>query len=166
VPVAQARLTDGAEGADTVPEMSAHTRTLDHIGRLADERPVDALFIIRRKPWHWPVVGVGLLGGAALGLLAPSHQWFFVISGAIIFGGLGMNIGTDFRFIAATPTRVLLLDSSRVIAKPIRLVKAVPPSAVTASPAGVATNLDIDGELHVMARQQRPRLDRILTARS
>jgi hypothetical protein len=142
--------------------MSAHTRTLDQIGRLADERAVDALFIIRRKPWHWPVVAVGVLGGAALGLLAPSHQWFFVLSGAIIFGGLGMNVGTDFRFIAATPTRVLLLDSSRVIAKPIRLVKAVPPSAVLASAAGVATNLDIDGEMHVMARQQHTRLERML----
>lgn len=146
--------------------MSAHTRTLDRIGRLADERPVDALFIIRRKQWHWPVVVIGVLGGGALGLLAPSHQWFFVLSGAIIFGGLGMNIGTDFRFIAATPTRVLLLDSSRVIAKPIRLVKSVAPAAVHTTPAGVATNLDIDGEAHVMARQQHARLERMLTTRT
>jgi hypothetical protein len=142
--------------------VSAHTRTLDRIGRLAEERPVDALFIIRRKPWHWPVVALGVLGGAALGLLAPSHQWFFVLSGAIIFGGLGMNVGTDFRFIASTPTRVLLLDSSRVIAKPVRLVKALAPSSVHATPAGVATNLDIDGEPHVMARQQQTRLERML----
>jgi hypothetical protein len=159
-------LTGSARRADTVRSMSAHTRTLDQIGRLADERPVDALFIIRRKPWHWPVVAVGVLGGAALGLLAPSHQWFFVLSGAIIFGGLGMNIGTDFRFIASTPTRVLLLDSSRVIAKPIRLVKSVPPSAVVARAAGVATNLVIDDELHVMARQQHARLERMLVVQN
>ena len=144
--------------------VSSHTRTLDRIGRLADERAVDALLIIRRKPWHWPVVTIGLIGGAAVGLLAPSHQWFFVLSGAIIGGGLGMNIGTDFRCIARTPTRVLLLDSSRVNARPVRVVRAIAPTEVHPEPARITVNLGIDGEAHVMARQQLPRLERMLVS--
>ena len=44
-----------------------HTRTLDRAGRLADELVVDALFIVRRKRWHWPAVIVGLMLGTALG---------------------------------------------------------------------------------------------------
>jgi hypothetical protein len=146
--------------------MSSHTRTLDQIARLADDTVVDALFIVRRKRWHWPLVAVGMVVGLALGIvlgLAIGRAvWFFALSGVIVGGGLGMNIGTDFRFIARTPSRVLLLDSSRVSAHPTRLVKAVAPSRVRVEPALVSADLYIDDELHVMARQHMARLARML----
>jgi hypothetical protein len=146
--------------------MSSHTRTLDQIARLADDTVVDALFIVRRKRWHWPLVAlgmvVGLAAGIVLGLAIGRAVWFFALSGIIVGGGLGMNIGTDFRFIARTPSRVLLLDSSRVSAHPTRLVKSVPPDRVRAVPALVSADLYIDDELHVMARQHVTRLERML----
>jgi hypothetical protein len=142
--------------------MSSQTRTLDRAGRLADERVVDALFIVRRKPWHWPVVLAGAVTGFLIGFAITGTAGFFAFSGALIGFGLGMNIGTDFRFIARTPTRVLLIDSSRVIARPTHLVKAVAPERVTWRTRIVSADLDIDGEAHLMARQQIPRLQRML----
>ncbi len=146
--------------------MSSHTRTLDQIARLADDTVVDALFIVRRKRWHWPLVAAGMVAGLALGIVLGmaigKAVWFFALSGVIVGGGLGMNIGTDFRFIARTPSRVLLLDSSRVSAHPTRLVKAVAPSRVRVEPALVSADLYIDDELHVMARQHMTRLERML----
>jgi hypothetical protein len=146
--------------------VSSHTRTLDQVARLADETVLDALFIIRRKRWHWTMVGVGMalgiLAGAALGERLGNGTAFFAASGAIVGGGLGMNIGTDFRFIARTPSRILLLDSSRVSAHPTRVVKPVAPERVSYEPALVSANLSIDGEAHVMARQHITRLDRML----
>ena len=121
---------------------------------------------MRRKRWHWPLVIGGLILGLALGLLLGigigKAVWFFAMSGAIVGGGLGMNIGTDFRFIARTPSRVLLLDSSRVSAHPTRLVKAVAPERVRADAALISANLYIDDEPHVMARQHLNRLRRML----
>jgi hypothetical protein len=146
--------------------MSSHTTTLDQIARLADDTVIDALFIVRRKRWHWPLVIGGLVVGLTLGLLLGiaigKAAWFFAMSGAIVGGGLGMNIGTDFRFIARTPSRVLLLDSSRVSAHPTRLVKAVAPERVRADAALISANLYIDDEPHVMARQHLTRLRRML----
>jgi hypothetical protein len=146
--------------------MSSHTRTLDQVARLVDETVLDALFIIRRKRWHWTLVAVGaaigLAAGAALGEGLGRGTAFFAASGAIVGGGLGMNIGTDFRFIARTPSRVLLLDSSRVSAYPTQLVKSVAPDRVRYEPAIVSANLSIDGEAHVMARQHITRLQRML----
>jgi hypothetical protein len=144
--------------------MSSHTRMLDQIARLADDTVVDALFIVRRKRWHWPLVALGMVVGLALGIVLGMAigraVWFFALSGVIVGGGLGMNIGTDFRFIARTPSRVLLLDSSRVSAHPTRLVKAV--NRVRVEPALVSADLYIDDELHVMARQHIARLERML----
>ncbi len=137
---------------------------LDRAGRLADEPVVDAIFIVRRKPWHWPAVAIGTVIGFLIGFGATGQPGFFAFAGALVGFGLGMNIGTDFRFIARTPTRVLLLDSSRVIAKPTHLVAAVQPDAVVATPRIVSADLTIDGERHVMARHQMPRLERMLVA--
>lgn len=143
--------------------MSSQSRTLDRASRLADELVVDALFIVHRHPWHWPAVAIG----AAMALvvsLAVGAPWVLAIPIAGIGAGFGMNVGTDFRFIARTPTRLLLLASSRVIAKPTRVLKDLLPAAVVAKGRGFTRTLLLDGEPHVMAAQHTRRLDRMRDA--
>ena len=146
--------------------MSMYSRTLDRAGRLADELVVDALFVVRRKPWHWPAVAFGLAGGFAggfaIGLVAVGNPGLLAMFGALIGGGLGMNAGSDFRFIGRSPTRVLLFESSRVIGLPTELVRQVRPDEVTFRSSGPAVQLRIGEELHVMARQHAERLQRML----
>ena len=84
--------------------MSMQSRTLDRAGRLADELVVDALFIVRRYPWHWPAVVAGVVLGFAGGF-AVTGLGFLPFASAFVCGGLGMNIASDFRFITRTPTR-------------------------------------------------------------
>lgn len=142
--------------------MSAQSRTLDRASRLADELVVDALFIVHRYPWHWPAVALG--GALALVVsLAVGAPWLLAVPVAGIGVGFGMNAGTEFRFIARTPTRLLLLSSSRVIAKPTRVVKELRPSAVDVTGRGFTRTLLLDGEPHVMAAQHDQRLDRMRT---
>ena len=146
--------------------MSMHSLTLDRAGRLADELVVDALFIVRRKPWHWPAVAVGLALGAAAGLVIENavtgSVGIFTAFGSLLGGGLGLNAGSDFRFIARSPTRVLLFESSRVIGLPTELVGDVAANSVTYASSGPALRLTIAGERHVMARQHADRLRRML----
>lgn len=143
-----------------------HSRTLDRAGRLADELMVDALFIVRRKPWHWPAVAVGVavgaVGGFVIDNVAIGSPGLLIVFGALIGGGLGLNAGSDFRFIARSATRVLLLESSRVIGLPTELVGEVAAESVTYASFGPALRLTIAGERHVMARQHAERLDRML----
>jgi len=141
--------------------MSMQSRTLDRASRLADELVVDALFIVRRYPWHWPAVAIGLMIGF-LGGYAITGLGFLPFAAAFVLGGLGMNIGSDFRFITRTPTRILLMDSSRVIGLPTRLMREVQSADITVTPSGPAMHLTIRGEVHVMARQHVQRLDRML----
>jgi len=147
--------------------MSMNSRTLDRAGRLADELVVDALFIVRRKPWHWSAVAVGvaigLLGGSELDNVAGSPG-ILAAFGVLIGGGLGLNAGSDFRFIGRSATRVLLFESSRVIGLPTELVGEVDASAVSFAPSGPVLRLTVNGERHVMARQHLGRLQRMLLA--
>ena len=71
----------------------------------------------------------------------------------------------DARFVRETQRQWPLHQYRRLaqLMRTIRLVKSVAASSVHATSAGVASNLDIDGEAHVMARQQRTRLDRMLS---
>jgi hypothetical protein len=141
--------------------MSMQSRTLDRASRLADELVVDALFIVRRHPWHWPAVAGGVALGFAGGY-AITGIGFLPFAAAFVCGGLGMNIGSDFRFITRTPTRVLLMDSSRVIGLPTSLLREVQPADVVVTPSGPALHLLAGGEVHVMARQHATRLQRML----
>lgn len=146
--------------------MSMQSRTLDRAGRLAGELVVDALFIVRRKPWHWPVVAAGAAIGLVLGLFIGSLAAlpaFGASFGTLIGAGLGLNIGSDFRFIARSPSRVLLYESSRVVGLPTELARVVDPAQVTYAPSGPALHLTIGGEVHVMARQHAERLQRMLS---
>ncbi|HRB04784.1 MAG TPA: hypothetical protein PLP26_15530 [Ilumatobacteraceae bacterium] len=145
-----------------------HSRTLDRAGRLADELMIDALFIVRRKSWHWPAVALGValggLVGHAVDSAAIGSPGLFVAFGILIGGGLGLNAGSDFRFIGRSATRVLLFESSRVIGLPTELVGEVDASAVHFESSGPALRLTIGYEHHVMARQHAARLRRMLQA--
>ena len=142
--------------------MSARTRVLDQVGRMVGEVPLDTLFIVHRRRWHWPAVSVGCAVALVVSL-AVGAPWVLAIPIAGIGAGFGMNVGTDFRFIARTPTRLLLLASSRVIAKPTRVLKELRPAAVTVEGRGFTRTLLLDGEPHVMAAQHTLRLDRMRT---
>jgi hypothetical protein len=142
--------------------MSAQSRALDRASRLAGELVVDALFIVRRYPWHWPAVAIG--GVLALAVsLAVGAPWLLAVPIAGVGAGFGMNAGTEFRFIARTPTRLLLIASSRVIAKPTRVLKELAPGQVVVQGRGFTRTLVLDGEPHVMAAQQTERLGRMRT---
>jgi hypothetical protein len=142
--------------------MSAQSRALDRASRLAGELVVDALFIVRRYPWHWPAVAIG--GVLALAVsLAVGAPWLLAVPIAGVGAGFGMNAGTEFRFIARTPTRLLLIASSRVIAKPTRVLKELAPGQVVVQGRGFTRTLVLDGEPHVMAAQQTERLGRMHT---
>jgi hypothetical protein len=145
-----------------------HSRTLDRAGRLADELVVDALFIVRRRRWHWTAVAIGvaigLIGGAAVDSEVVGTPGLFTVFGVLIGGGLGLNAGSDFRFIGRTATRVLLFESSRVIGLPTELVGEVAPDRITYTPSGPALRLTINGVRHVTARQHADRLARMLRA--
>lgn len=142
--------------------MSMQSRTLDKASRLANELVVDALFIVRRYPWHWPGVVAGLVLGFAAGY-AITGLGFLPFAASFVCGGLGMNIGSDFRFIARTPTRLLLMDSSRVIGLPTAVLREIDPTQVTVTPAGPAMHLFAGGQVHAMARQHTERLQRMLS---
>ena len=138
-----------------------HSRTLDRAGWLADELVVDALFIVRRKRWHWTAVAIGvalgMVGGAAVDEAVIGTPGLFTV-----FGGLGLNAGSDFRFIGRTPTRLLLFRSSHIIGLPTKLIGEVAVDTVTFAPSGPALRLMIAGERHVTARQHADRLARML----
>lgn len=148
--------------------MSSHTRAIDAITRLSGELTVDQIFFMRRKPWHWAAVSVGLMAGLGIGALVGAAvgtwQWFFVASAALVLGGLGMNVGADFCFLALTPSRLLLVDSSRVIAQPVRRAVALRPGAVTHHAAGPFLHVVIDGRPCLTSRSNQQRLERMLAA--
>ena len=148
--------------------MSSHTRALDAITRLSGELTVDEIFFMRRKPWHWVAVLTGTVAGIAIGALigaaVGNWQWFFVASLGLVLGGLGMNVGADFCFLALTPSRLLLVDSSRVIARPVRAAIAMRPSAVTYRSSGPFLHVEIGGRPCLTSRSNLTRLERMLAA--
>jgi hypothetical protein len=137
------------------------TRTLDRAGRVVGELVVDALFIVRRHPWHWPAVAIGA-AAALVGSSAAGAPWILAVPIGFIGGGFGMNVGSDFRFVVRTPTRLLLLGSSRVIASPTEVLATIDPSTVRISGRGVARMVALAGEQHVMAAVHTGRLARML----
>lgn len=142
--------------------MASHTKLLDQVSRLADEHAIDAVYVIRRKQFHWPVVIGGLVLGAVAGLLMPHGWWFWAPSLAFVGMGFGMNVTTDFRLLARTASRVLLLDASRVNAKPTRVATGVGTGQVEVLPRVLWADVTIRAEAHVMARHQVARLERML----
>lgn len=127
---------------------------------MADELAIDALFIVHRHPWHWPAVGIGFVL-ALVGSRAVGAPWVLAVPIACIGGGFGANAGCDFRFIARTPTRLLLMSSSRVIARPTGIIRQLAPHEVSVRGRGLTRTLLLDGEPHVLAGQQAQRLERM-----
>ncbi len=146
--------------------MSAHTRALDATARLTGELTVDIIFLMRRKPWHWAAVLGGLVLGLALGFVvgtAAHHLVLFLtLSCGGVLAGLGMNVGSDFEFLARTPSRLLLVGSSRVIAHPVRIERELDPAAVRATTLGPFLRISIDDHHCVTSRQHQERLERML----
>jgi len=145
--------------------MSSHRRSLEAATRLADELVVDLLFLMHRRPWYRLSVTAGVLAGLSLGLLAgsaaPRNGWFLTVSCTLVLTGLGMNIGAEFRFLAATTTRVLLVRSSRISSHPVRPLREVLPERLDIRVRGPFLQLTIDGERHVTGRQHLTRLRRM-----
>ncbi|MDO8361805.1 MAG: hypothetical protein Q7V88_02835 [Actinomycetota bacterium] len=136
-------------------------RDLDIASSLTGDLVVDALFLMRRLPWHWPAVAVGIVLGT-VGSLAVGAPVPFVVAAALVGAGAGMNVGSEFRFVARTTTRVVLLGSSRVIGRPTRVLRYLQPAEVVVKGRGITTRLMIGGEHHAMAPHQRARLERML----
>ncbi len=142
--------------------MSGHSLLMDRVSRLADEHVIDAIHVVRRKPFHWPVV-IGLAAlGAAIGLLIPVAPWFFAPSLAFIGMGLGMNLRTQWRMIARTSSRLLLLDASSVNARPTAVVTGLRIDQVVVTPHRFWATLTIGGVAHTMTRGHLGRLQRML----
>jgi hypothetical protein len=142
--------------------MSGHAQLLDRVARLADEHVIDAIHVVRRKRFHWPVViGLTLLGTAA-GLLVPVAPWFFAPSLAFVGMGLGMNLRSQWRVVARTSSRLLLLDASSVDARPTAVANGLRIEQLTVTPHRFWATMTIDGRPHIMTRQHLPRLQRML----
>lgn len=150
------------DSAGTVPGVSGHSLLMDRVSRLAGEHAIDAVYVIRRKPFHWPVV-VGLAAlGAVVGLLIPVAPWFFAPSLAFVGMGLGMNLRTHWRLIARTASRLLLVDASSVDARPTAIANGLRADHVAITPHRFWVTLRLDGVAHTMTRHHLPRLERML----
>ncbi len=146
----------------TVPGVSGHSLLMDRVSRLVGEHAIDAVYVIRRKRYHWPVV-VGLCAlGAVVGLLLPVAPWFFAPSLAFVGMGLGMNLRTHWRLIARTASRLLLLDASSIDARPTAVANGLRVDGVTITPHRFWVTLRLDGAAHTMTRHHLPRLERML----
>ncbi len=133
---------------------------------MSGELTVDLVWMVRPRPFYWPAVVLGMAVGAALGLwggnLVGDAVWFFVLSGTIVFGGLGMNVGVDFFLLALSPSQLYLVDSSRVTSRPVRRARLIDHDAITRRSGALIERLTIDGRRYVTGRSYRARLDRML----
>ena len=145
--------------------MSAHTRALDATTAMTGELTVDLVWLVRPRRYYWVTVGVGVLVGAIAGAAFGAilgWQWFFILSGVIVFGGLGMNVGIDFYFLALSPSGLYLVDSSRVTPKPVRKAVHVARGAIGQRPGPMMSRLTIGGREYIAGARYRDRLQRML----
>lgn len=145
--------------------MSAHTRALDATTRMTGELTVDLVWLIRPRSYYWVAVGVGSVVGAVAGAVLGAilgWQWFFVASGVIVFGGLGMNVGLDFFFLALSPSGLYLVDSSRVTSKPVRKAVRITRRAIEPRSGVTTLRMTIGGRDYLTGPRYRDRLQRML----
>lgn len=146
--------------------VSAHTRALDATTALTDDLTVDLVWMVRPRRYLWVAVTAGVLVGAAggwwAGALIERGQWFFTASGVIVLGGLGTNIGVDFFLLALGSSRLYLVDSSRVTARPVRRATPLRRDSIAWHGGRLFPRVIIDGRTHVTGRKYRDRLRRML----
>jgi len=147
--------------------MSSHTRALDATANLSGKLTVDIIFLMRRKPWHWFAVAFGFVFGLTLGYVVGSivggFQLFLALSFAGVLAGLGMNVGSDFEFVALTPSRLLLVESSRVIAHPTRITRELEPGLVRWNTLGPFLRLDLGDHRCLTSSGNDTRLQRMIS---
>lgn len=146
--------------------MPAHTRAIDATTALTHDLTVDLVWMVRPRRYFWIAVSTGVIVGAALGWWAGAllgrGQWFFTASGVIVLGGLGTNIGVDFFLLALGASRLYLVDSSRVTARPVRRATPLRRDSVTWRKGWLFALVTIDGRAYVTGRKYCERLRRML----
>lgn len=131
---------------------------------MVGEPVLDTVFVVRNRRGHRAIALVGLAIGITLGAL-PFGVWSPVtLMGVIAGGGLGLNLGTDFRFLALTDRRLVALESSRAAAWPRQASGTVDPHSLRAEARGVWTTMTIEGRPHWTARTHRARVARMVAA--
>lgn len=146
--------------------MTSHTRALDATTALTDDLTVDLVWMVRPRRCFWVAVTAGVIVGAAsgwwAGALIGRGQWFFTASGVIVLGGLGTNIGVDFFLLALGSSRLYLVDSSRVTARPVRRATPLRRDSVAWHGSHLFARVIVDDRTHITGRQYRDRLRRML----
>ena len=132
---------------------------------MTGELTVDLVWLVRPRAFYWVAVAiggvVGVLVGAFVGAIV-GWQWFFVASGVIVFGGLGMNVGIDFYFLALSPSGLYLVDSSRVTSRPVRKAVRVARNAIGQRGGLMSLRVTIAGRDYIAGPRYRDRLQRML----
>lgn len=145
--------------------MSAHTRALDATTVMTGELTVDLVWLVRPRSYYWVAVGVGAVVGAVFGAFLGAMfgwQWFFVASAVIVFGGLGMNVGLDFFFLALSPFGLYLVDSIRVTSWPVRKAVRIARNAVEERAGLTTLRVTVGGRDYIAGPRYRDRLERML----
>lgn len=145
--------------------MSSHTRALDATNHLIDELTIDLVWLMRPRSYYWPAVIIGTLVGVIAGWVAGAlfgWQWFFVLSGVIVFGGLGINVGLDFFFLALGSSGVYLVDSSRVTSRPVRQARRLSEDSIEPGKGRLLLRLTVDDQRYFTGPRYRDRLQRML----
>jgi len=144
--------------------MWSRLRILDQATLVVGEPVLDTVFVVRNRPGHRVIALIGLVMGVALGA-APFGLWSPVtVMGVIAGGGLGLNLGTDFRFLALTDRRLVAIESSRAAAWPRQCSGTVDPQTLCAEGRGIWTTMTIEGRPHWTARAHRARVARMVAS--
>ena len=143
--------------------MWSRLRILERATQVAGEPIVETVFIVRNRRGHVAIAVTGLVVGIALGTVPFGGLTAMTAIGLVAGGGLGLNLGTDFRFLARTTQRLVVLESSRAAAWPRAVAGAVDHDRLDATRRGVWLVMHIDGEQHWTARSHHARVARMVT---
>ena len=142
--------------------MWSRLRILERASQVAGEPVLDTVFVVRNRRRHGLVAVTGLVLGV-LAATVPFGGWSpLVVVGVVAGGGLGLNLGTDFRFLARTAGGLVVLESSRTAAWPVRSAGPVDANRLHARRRGVWLTMQIGAEPHWMARTHHARVGRML----
>lgn len=144
--------------------MWSRLRILARASHVVGEPVLDTVFVVRNRRGHRLIAVTGLVLGVLLGTV-PFGGWSPMLAiGIVAGGGLGLNLGTDFRFLARTAGRLVVLESSRAAAWPVATAGDVDPEALRTERRGVWLTMQIGGEPHWTARSHHARVERMAAA--